>query len=103
MKEIEFRAAMLLECLGEPVRFQILRHLEDGPKTVSQLARLTHRRPTTVCHHLAVLRNLHVTRYHNRGRFTFYELKVREISDILRLAIRNAPRLSASIAKLQNS
>ena len=48
MKENEYRAAMLLECLGEPVRFQILRHLEDGPKTVSHLARLTHRHPTTV-------------------------------------------------------
>ena len=97
MKENEFRAAMLLECLGEPVRFQILRHLEEGSKTVSQLARLTHRHPTTVCHHLAVLRTLHVVRYRNHGRFTFYELKVREISDILRLAIRNAPKLSSSI------
>jgi len=99
MKENEYRAAMLLECLGEPVRFQILRHLEDGPKTVSHLARLTHRHPTTVCHHLGVLRALHVVRYRNRGRFTFYELKVPAISDLLRLAIRNAPKLSFSNLK----
>ena len=94
MKEIEYRAAMLLESLGEPVRFQILRHLENGPKTVSDLAHLTHRQVTTVCHHLAVLRTLHIVRYRNRGRFTWYELKVREVGEILALAVRHAPKLS---------
>ena len=30
MKEKEFRATVLLECLGEPIRFQILRNLQTG-------------------------------------------------------------------------
>jgi len=85
---------MLLECLGEPIRFQILRRLEDGPQTVSQLARLTRRHVTTMSHHLAVLRTMHVVRYRNRGRHTFYELKLREIPAILDLAIRSIPKLA---------
>ncbi len=94
MKEIEYRAAMLLECLGEPIRFQILFRLEDGPKTVSQLARLTKRHVATVSHHLALLRALHVVRYHNRGRLTFYELKFKEVIELLKAAIRSVPKLS---------
>ena len=94
MKEIEFRAAMLLECLGEPIRFQILQQLHDGSKTVSQLAKLTHRHPSTVCHHVACMRMLHLVRYRNHGRFTFYELKVRGVIEILRLAIQVVPRLA---------
>ncbi len=98
MKEIEFRAAILLECLGEPIRFQILRHLEAGPMTVSHLARLTHRHIATVSHHLAVLRSMHIVRYRNQGRSAFYELKVRVVTDILMLAIRGAPKFSIPIA-----
>jgi DNA-binding transcriptional ArsR family regulator len=90
MKEIDFRAAMLLESLGEPVRFQILRHLQDGPKAVVELARLTKRHQVTVCHHLAALRALHVVRYRNRGKFTFYELKLKQVTQILDAAVRCA-------------
>ncbi len=90
MKEIDFRAAMLLECLGEPIRFQIVRHLQKGPKTVGELARLTKRHQTTISQHLAVLRNLQVARYHNRGRFTFYELKLKHVPQLLDCAIQCA-------------
>jgi DNA-binding transcriptional ArsR family regulator len=90
MKEIEFRASALLETMGEPVRFQILRHLRNGPKAVVELARLTKRHPVTVCHHLSVLRATHLVRYRNRGKFTFYELKTSRCSQVLDLAVRCA-------------
>src|SRR5207247_5859145 len=90
MKEIEYRAAMVLECVGEPVRFQILRHLQDKPRAVIELSRLTKRHQATVCQHLAALRSLHVVRYRNRGKFTFYELKSKRIAQILELAARCA-------------
>jgi len=86
MKETEFRTAMLLECLGEPVRFQIVRCLQAGPKTVSELARLTKRHQTTVCQHLSVLRSLHLIRYRSRKQFTFYELKLKRLPELLDLA-----------------
>lgn len=95
MKEREYRAAVLLECLGEPTRFQVLRHLEKGPHSVTSLARLTKRHTTTVCRHLAVLRHLNVVRYHNRGVNTFYELKHPEVAGLLRAALALAPRLAA--------
>lgn len=90
MKEIEYRAGMLLEAVGEPVRFQILRHLHRGPRSVGELARLTKRHQVTVCHHLAVLRTNQLVRYRNRGTFTFYELKVPRILQLLELAIQCA-------------
>lgn len=95
MREKDYRAAMLLECLGEPNRFQILRHLERGPMSVSVLARATKRHQTTVCHHLAVLRTMHLVRYHNRGVNTFYQLKHPEVLRLLRAATEMAPKLSA--------
>jgi len=98
MKEIEYRASALLDRLGEPVRFQILRLLQHGPKNVSELARFTKRHPTTVSEHLAILRDLHVVRYRNRGRFTFYELKLKRTSQIMDLAVRCAKEIVSSSA-----
>jgi len=90
MNEIEFRASMLLETMGEPIRFQILRHLQKGPKAVTELARLTKRHQVTVSHHLSVLRATHLVRYRNRGKFTLYELKTGRCSHVLDLAVRCA-------------
>jgi DNA-binding transcriptional ArsR family regulator len=90
MKEQEYRAAVVLENLGEPTRFQILRILDQRPRAVIELARLTGRDPATVCQHLATLRHLHLVRYRNRGRYTFYELKQKRVPQILELAIKCA-------------
>ncbi len=87
MKESDFRASMLLECLGEPIRFQIVRHLQHGPKTVSALARFTKRHQATISQHLAILRNMQVVRYRNRGRFAFYELKLKQVVRLLDTAV----------------
>ena len=90
MKEIDFRAGMLLESVGEPIRFQIIRHLQSGPKPVHELARLTKRHQATVCQHLAVLRNMQIVRYRNHGSSTFYEIKLKRISHLLDLAVKCA-------------
>ena len=99
MKEIEFRAAMVLECLGEPIRFQIVRYLHEGPKTVSELARLTKRHQTTVSQHLATLRGLNLVRYRNRGQFAFYELKLKHCLQILNLAVECAREIASTPLK----
>ena len=90
MKEIDFRAAVLLECVGEPIRFQIIRHLQNGSKPVHELARLTKRHQATVCQHLAALRNMQIVRYRNRGSSTFYELKMKRVTRLLDLAVKCA-------------
>ena len=94
MREREYRAAVVLETLGEPTRFQIIRLLQNGPKAVIELARLTGRDAATVCQHLATLRHLHVVRYRNRGRYTFYELKQKRVPQILELAVKCAEETS---------
>ena len=96
MKEIDFRAAVLLESLGEPIRYLIIRHLQTGAKAVGELARLTRRHQTTVCQHLAILRHLNVVRYHNRGPCTFYELKLTGVTQLLDSA-RELSRKTTSI------
>lgn len=103
MREREYRAAMLLECLGEPNRFQILRWLESRPRGVSELARLMKRSLPTVCHHLAVLRMMHLVRFRNRGVNTFYELKAPVVLDLLRAAVDIAPKLALTDADANRS
>ena len=88
MKETDFRASMLLECLGEPIRFQIIRYLQEAPRTVSELARRTKRHQATISQHLAVLRQLQIVRYRNHGRFAFYEIKLKGVSRLLDMATR---------------
>ena len=97
MKEIHFRAAQLLECVGEPIRFQIICHLQNGPCSVGKLARLTKRHQTTVCQHLAALRSFQVVRYRNRKQFTFYELKLKSVVSLLELAVQCAGQAGAGV------
>ncbi len=94
MKENDYRASMILECLGEPIRFQIVRLLHNKPMAVVELAQLTRRHQVTICQHLAALRSLHIVRYRNQGRFTFYELKLKTVPQILDLAVRCAEQVS---------
>lgn len=46
----------VLKALGDPTRLQILRYLNSGPQTPTQLAQLLRLRPPTVSHHLNALR-----------------------------------------------
>ncbi|TET44561.1 ArsR family transcriptional regulator, partial [candidate division TA06 bacterium] len=40
MKEKDYRASRLMRELGVPIRYQIVKLLDEGPKTVGQLAQL---------------------------------------------------------------
>ena len=73
---------MLLECIGEPIRHQIIRHLENGPKPVYELARLTKRHQATICQHLAVLRNAGLVSEQRQGRFMHYEVDPEGLAQI---------------------
>lgn len=83
MHETDFLASMILECVGEPIRFQIVRLLQEKPRTGVELTRLLKRSHPTISHHLAVLRSNHLVRYRNRGILTFYELKTGSITRVL--------------------
>lgn len=101
MDEIEFRTTMLLECLGEPVRYQIFRVLQGGPKAVCDLARLTKRHPTTICQHLKILRDHHLVRYRNRGIYTVYDIKLTQAGALLDVAMGCA-KIIVKMSKVPN-
>jgi DNA-binding transcriptional ArsR family regulator len=46
----------LLKALADPTRLQILQHLSEKPYPLTELARLLRLRPSTVVHHLHILR-----------------------------------------------
>ncbi len=54
----------MTRALSEPSRLRILRQLRDGPRTFTELARLTSLAQSTVYHHLVILRAAGLVRVH---------------------------------------
>ena len=93
MKEKDYRASRLVRDLRVPIRYQIAKLLEKGLKTVGQLAQLLDRHPTTISHHLHILRAVDVVGYETKGRNAVYWLKADLVPALLRVAERCAAKL----------
>ena len=93
MKENEYQASRLLRELGVPIRYQIAKLLEEGPKTVGQISDALDRSRTTISHHLHILRAVDVVRYEPRGRTLVYRLKATLVPGLLALAERCVAKL----------
>ena len=93
MKEKDYRASRLMRELGVPIRYQIVKLLEEGPKTVGQLAQLLDRHPATISHHLHILRAVDVVRYETKGRNAVYWLKAELVPALIAVAERCAAKL----------
>ncbi len=68
------RCAELLAALAAPERLRIVRFLRDGPRNVTDIARMLRAKPVNVGHHLNVLRHAGLVRGSKQGRFVFYAL-----------------------------
>ena len=79
--------------IGVPIRYQIVKLLEEGPKTVAEIASHLDRTSTTVSHHLHILRAVDVVRYETSGRNSVYRLKATLVPALLVLAERCAAKL----------
>ena len=93
MKEKEYRASRLMRELGAPIRYQIVKFLEGGPKTVSQIATHVDRTLATVSHHLHILRTIDVVRYDTSKKNVIYRLKATMVPALLAVAERRAAKL----------
>ncbi len=66
--------ASLIKAVADPDRLKIVHALRDGPKNVSQLAKVLRSRIVNVSHHLGVLRKHRIVKFTKEGRFVHYTL-----------------------------
>jgi len=68
------KCAKLLQAIAEPNRIRIIECLTEGPKNVTELAKLLSVEIVNVSHHLGVLRSAHLVSAKKKGRFVVYSL-----------------------------
>ncbi|MBL8891013.1 MAG: winged helix-turn-helix transcriptional regulator [Planctomycetaceae bacterium] len=68
------RCAVYLKALGDPIRLGIVRVLQAGPRTVTELANSLEQDLQKISHHLQVLFHSDVINQHRKGKFRYYEL-----------------------------
>jgi DNA-binding transcriptional ArsR family regulator len=64
--------ATYLKALGDPVRLQIVRALQSGPMSVSDLVLLLELEMANVSHHLRVLFHSGIVTTERDGKFVYY-------------------------------
>jgi DNA-binding transcriptional ArsR family regulator len=66
--------ATYLKALADPVRLQIVRALQTGPMSVSDLVLLLELEMANVSHHLRVLYHANIVTTERDGKFIYYAL-----------------------------
>ena len=72
--EHESQCAQYLKALGDPLRLQIIRALQAGPLSVTDLATLLEQEIGTTSHHLRVLYHADLVNTSREGKFIYYSL-----------------------------
>ncbi len=70
----EIRCAAYFKALAEPLRLQIVKALQSGPLSVSDLALALEQEVGTVSHHLRVLYHADLVSTQREGKFIYYSL-----------------------------
>ena len=68
------RCAAYLKALGDPTRLRIVKSLQSGALTVSDIAELLEIDITSVSHHLRVLYHAAITTTQRDGKYIYYSL-----------------------------
>jgi len=68
------RCANYLKAIGDPVRLQVVRALQAGPLSVSDIAELLEIDISNASHHLRVLFHADIVLSEKDGKFTYYKL-----------------------------
>lgn len=70
----ETQCAVYLKALADSLRLQIIRGLQNGPLSVSDLAMALEQEIGTVSHHLRVLYHAGLVTTQREGKFIYYSL-----------------------------
>ena len=68
------QCANYLKAIGDPVRLQVVRALQTGPLSVSDIAELLEIDISNASHHLRVLYHADIVLAEKDGKFTYYKL-----------------------------
>ena len=68
------QCASYLKALADPIRLQIVRALQPGPLSVSDLSELLEIHMSNVSHHLRVLFHADIVATEREGKFIYYRL-----------------------------
>ena len=68
------QCAVYLKALGDPIRLQIIRAVQTGPLSVTDIAELLEMDVTKVSHHLRVLFHSRLVTSERDGKFIYYRL-----------------------------
>ncbi len=68
------QCATYLKALGDPVRLRLVRALQHGPMTVTDLAELLETELPNISHHLRVLFHADLVTIRKDGKYSYYEL-----------------------------
>ena len=79
-------AAKLFRGFSDASRLSILRTLQGGPQTVSEIVNATALSQPNVSNHLGCLRNCGLVKAAQEGRFVIYELADDRVSQLMNLA-----------------
>jgi len=70
----ETRCAVFLKALADPLRLQMVRALQRGPLSVSDLAEMLEQEMGMISHHLRVLYHADLVVTERDGKFIYYSL-----------------------------
>ncbi|MCC9602186.1 metalloregulator ArsR/SmtB family transcription factor [Stieleria sp. JC731] len=66
--------ATYLKAIADPLRLKVVRALQMGPLSVSDIAELVQQEIGTVSHHLRVLYHADIVQTRREGKFIYYSL-----------------------------
>ena len=88
--------ASYLRALGDPIRLQMIRAMQSGPKSVSDLSLLLELELANASHHVRVLYHAGLVSSERDGKFIYYRLK----KSLLPSAARTPQALDFGCCKL---
>lgn len=95
--ETHMNEASFYQCLGDPTRLTVLKHLApDGQAPVSELVETTDQEQSNVSHHLAQLRACGLVVAEQSGKRMLYRLAHPKLADLLEEGAWLAEHVDAS-------
>jgi ArsR family transcriptional regulator len=83
MKEEEIRVIKLFKLLSNPTRYKIVKVLQKKEMSVTEIIKFTNKAQTSVSHHLNLMKNLDILKYHMKGKNVIYSLKKPKINEFI--------------------
>ncbi len=68
------KCAVYFKALGDPIRLQIVKALQNGPLSVTDLCDLMEMEMSNISHHLRVLFHAEIVTTQRDGKFIYYHL-----------------------------